>query len=74
MPSPDAKLTSGGLNKPGAWSQSLMELGATVCTPKNPDCDSCPLTEECLAYAEVMSIPSALLEARQTETLTFGFI
>lgn len=43
----------GGLNKPGAWNQALMELGATVCTPKNPKCNECPLSEECLAYAEV---------------------
>ncbi|GAA6003037.1 hypothetical protein JCM10207_001957 [Rhodosporidiobolus poonsookiae] len=42
----------GGLNRPGAWNQALMELGATVCTPKNPKCDECPVAEECLAYAE----------------------
>ncbi|GAA6043599.1 hypothetical protein JCM8097_008279 [Rhodosporidiobolus ruineniae] len=42
----------GGPNKPGAWNQALMELGATVCTPKNPKCGECPLSEECLAYAE----------------------
>ncbi|KAM0786380.1 hypothetical protein ACM66B_001848 [Microbotryomycetes sp. NB124-2] len=43
----------GGMNKPGAWNQALMELGATVCTPKNPSCHECPLSDECLAYAEV---------------------
>ncbi|GAA5924029.1 hypothetical protein JCM3775_005577 [Rhodotorula graminis] len=42
----------GGKNKPGAWNQALMELGATVCTPKAPKCDECPLSDECLAYAE----------------------
>ncbi|CEQ41390.1 SPOSA6832_03081 [Sporobolomyces salmonicolor] len=42
----------GGPNKPGAWNQALMELGATVCTPKGPKCGECPLSEECLAYAE----------------------
>ncbi|GAA6051115.1 hypothetical protein JCM3770_004722 [Rhodotorula araucariae] len=42
----------GGLNKPGAWNQGLMELGATVCTPKNPNCTECPLGDVCLAYAE----------------------
>lgn len=48
-----AGLEVGGLNKPGAWNQALMELGATVCTPKNPNCAECPLNNECLAYAEV---------------------
>lgn len=53
--------TVGGLNKPGAWNQALMELGATVCTPKNPKCDECPLNDECLAYAEASSRSKALL-------------
>lgn len=29
------------------WNQSVMELGATVCTAKQPDCDGCPLRESC---------------------------
>ena len=37
-------------------SQALMDLGATVCTPKNPKCAECPLNKACLAYAEVCSI------------------
>lgn len=47
------KLDVGGPNKPGAWNQALMELGATVCTPKAPQCGECPLKDECLAFAEV---------------------
>jgi A/G-specific adenine glycosylase len=35
----------------GAFNEALMELGATVCTPRAPDCDRCPLCELCLAYA-----------------------
>lgn len=31
--------------------QALMELGATVCTPKAPACDRCPLRAHCLAAA-----------------------
>lgn len=37
--------------RPGDWNQALMELGATVCTPKNPACERCPLQGECLAFA-----------------------
>ncbi|GAA5853736.1 hypothetical protein JCM5353_003452 [Sporobolomyces roseus] len=40
-------------NRPGSWNQGLMELGATVCTPKNPKCGECPISEECLGYQEV---------------------
>ena len=32
---------------PGDFNQSVMELGATVCTPRNPDCASCPLRADC---------------------------
>jgi len=34
---------------PGTYNQAVMELGALVCTPKRPDCDSCPLAGECCA-------------------------
>lgn len=37
---------------PGAWNQALMELGATVCTPRAPACDACPLARVCRARAE----------------------
>jgi A/G-specific adenine glycosylase len=32
-----------------ALNQSLMELGATVCTPRQPNCAVCPLTQHCKA-------------------------
>jgi len=57
----------GGKNKPGAWNQALMELGATVCTPKAPKCDECPLSDECLAYAEVRRLPSLAPLSRRPE-------
>ena len=31
------------------FNQALMELGALVCRPKNPDCSACPLASHCLA-------------------------
>ncbi|MHC4995541.1 MAG: A/G-specific adenine glycosylase [Planctomycetota bacterium] len=35
--------------EPGDFNQALMELGATVCTPRNPSCDACPLRNRCAA-------------------------
>jgi A/G-specific adenine glycosylase len=35
---------------PGDLNQSLMELGATICTPRNPVCARCPLAEHCRAH------------------------
>ncbi len=37
--------------RPGDWNQSLMELGATVCTPQNPLCLLCPVRAACGAFA-----------------------
>ncbi len=34
----------------GDFTQSMMELGATVCIPKNPHCEDCPLSEMCEAF------------------------
>jgi len=35
---------------PRDFNQALMDLGATVCTPKKPDCNSCPWRTHCQAY------------------------
>ncbi|XP_027906476.1 adenine DNA glycosylase isoform X1 [Vigna unguiculata] len=37
--------------RPGDFNQALMELGATVCTPLNPSCSSCPASEFCQALS-----------------------
>ena len=34
---------------PGDLNQAMMELGALVCTPKNPNCAACPLKSDCQA-------------------------
>lgn len=36
---------------PGAFNEGMMELGATVCTPRAPRCASCPLALSCRALA-----------------------
>ena len=33
----------------GNYNQALMDLGATICTPKNPSCLECPIKSECVA-------------------------
>jgi len=38
-------------DRPGAFNQAMMELGATVCTPLAPACPKCPLERLCLARA-----------------------
>lgn len=43
-----------GLTPPrraGDFAQAMMDLGATICTPKTPACALCPWNESCAAYA-----------------------
>lgn len=39
-------------DRPGQFNQALMELGATVCTPRSPRCGACPVDGACVARAE----------------------
>ena len=39
------------LERPGDFNEAMMELGATVCTPRAPLCGACPVTEYCKAKA-----------------------
>lgn len=51
---PELKVLAGELvaaDRPGDWAQALMDLGATVCTPKSPKCDLCPWRSPCAAHA-----------------------
>ena len=57
-------------NRPGDYAQAVMDLGATICTPKSPACGICPWMEPCAARAaETMSdlprkIPKAIKPTR----------
>jgi A/G-specific adenine glycosylase len=34
----------------GDFAQAMMDLGATICSPRNPDCSRCPISLSCRAY------------------------
>jgi len=38
-------------SRPRSFNQAVMDLGATVCTPRNPRCGDCPWRGSCAAYA-----------------------
>ncbi len=45
-------------SRPGDHAQAMMDLGATICTPRNPACGLCPLAQPCRARA--LGIAAAL--------------
>ncbi|MBQ7035913.1 MAG: A/G-specific adenine glycosylase [Clostridia bacterium] len=61
----------------GDFTQSLMELGATVCTPKSPHCTACPLSDICLAKkhgtAAVLPKKTPKKQRRKEEKTVFFF-
>ncbi len=59
--------------RPGDWNQALMELGATVCVPRQPLCGACPLQERCLAFArETQTVRPAPAKRKATVELRFA--
>ena len=59
-----------------ALNQSLMELGALVCTPKQPRCDDCPLKKPCVARAtnRVDALPNLGKRAPATDRRFVAFL
>jgi len=37
------------IDRPGDFAQAMMDLGATICTPRRPACAICPLNDDCMA-------------------------
>jgi A/G-specific adenine glycosylase len=49
------------------YNQALMEMGALVCTPKNPDCVNCPIQNSCVALRENL-VDTLPIKAKKTKT------
>jgi A/G-specific adenine glycosylase len=60
---------------PRVLAQALMELGATVCTPRSPDCRACPVRRHCQAKRRglVTVIPTARKRAEKPEETLWAF-
>jgi A/G-specific adenine glycosylase len=58
---------------PGDWNQAMMELGATICAPRSPQCLLCPVSEYC--QARKLGLTEAIPEKRSkraTEEITLA--
>jgi A/G-specific adenine glycosylase len=52
---------------PGDHNQAIMELGATVCTPRAPSCPRCPLSSSCGGTRDPLRYPAPRARPRITE-------
>lgn len=66
----------GGIHPVSALNQSLMELGAVVCTARQPRCPQCPLSANCVARArdQATSLPRRRAGPRATPRHFMAFI
>ncbi|GAL73754.1 A/G-specific adenine glycosylase [Nonlabens ulvanivorans] len=39
-------------NQPDVYNQAIMEFGALQCLPRNPDCGTCPFSDDCIALSD----------------------
>jgi A/G-specific adenine glycosylase len=58
--------------RPGDFAQACMDLGATVCTPRNPKCDLCPLVKNCAGYTSGSPQRFPVKLAKPLKPLRFG--
>jgi A/G-specific adenine glycosylase len=58
------------------YAQALMDLGATICTPRNPKCSLCPWQKQCLAFktGQTDTIPVIQRRAKLPERHTSVFV
>src|SRR5699024_3851575 len=62
--------------KSGDFNQAMMELGATICTPKKPICILCPVQKHCEAFAEgvVSELPVKKKKIKKKQLIMTYFI
>jgi A/G-specific adenine glycosylase len=62
--------------RPGDFAQGMMDLGATICTPKNPDCPLCPLRKSCVAQerGSAAELPRKAAKAARPVRHTIAFL
>jgi A/G-specific adenine glycosylase len=51
--------------RPGDSNQALMELGATLCSPRNPQCRLCPVADDCKTQGEHQTAPRPPMICRE---------
>ena len=55
------------VSEPGNSNQAMMELGATVCTPRSPDCSGCPVQKWCVTRGERPRSGTRLLQQKRQQ-------
>ena len=60
--------------RPGDHAQALMDLGATICTPKSPACGICPLIKACAARAQGIAAELPRKTPKKPKPTRLGYV
>ncbi len=76
---PELKVRAAALTpdkRPGDFAQAMMDLGATICTPRNPTCSLCPLIADCTAYKDgiAATLPRRAAKAARPDRAGAAFV
>lgn len=61
-------------HRPGDYAQAVMDLGATVCTPRSPACGICPWIHACAGRAAGIAAELPRKEAKKAKPVRFGIV
>ena len=61
-------------DRPGDHAQAMMDLGATICTPRAPACGICPVIEFCAARAAGTQVERPVRTRRAAKPVRFGLV
>lgn len=66
--------SNGQTERPGDYAQALMDLGATICTPKSPSCELCPIKIGCRAHQEGLEEKLPLKIKKNIKPKKIGYV
>lgn len=58
--------------RPGDYAQAMMDLGATVCTPRSPVCGLCPIADGCMARTKGIAAGLPVRAKKQPKPVRYG--
>lgn len=69
-----ADLSENREDRTGDYAQALMDLGATICTPKSPKCSLCPVNDFCEAKALQIAEELPVKKAKKAKPQKHGYV
>jgi len=69
-----AALSEGRTDRPGDFAQAMMDLGATICTPRSPRCVLCPIKQGCKGHSEGLHEELPYKLAKAAKPRKYGYV